>query len=153
MLRDLKWKIHVGNGTVLTKNREINYCSAAVEDTDHLARAFRKYPRNSNITSKDLGEAGYSVSYSSQWHITTCRTVWRVSLLNWTGGGLGYISGYAIKLTERQLSGSGDPGCWICVSSTFCKWFKMWNRFLREKKKQALFWELYLQEPALWHKI
>lgn len=66
MLQELKCEIYVGNGTVLRKNRKINYCLAAVEDMDHFARAFRKYPKNSNITSKDLREAGYNVNYSSQ---------------------------------------------------------------------------------------
>lgn len=58
--------MYVGNGTVLRKNSKINYCLAAAEDLDNLARAFRKNPKNSNITSKDLQEATYSVSDSSR---------------------------------------------------------------------------------------
>lgn len=116
MLQELKWEIYVGNGTVLRKNRKINYCLAAVEDMDHLARAFRKYPKNSNITSKDLKAASYSVSYSSQWHITTCPTVQRVSLLNQTGDGLGYSRGCFTPLTVRHLSGPGGLGPWNLYS-------------------------------------
>lgn len=62
----LKWEIYVGNGTVLRKNRKINCCLAAAEDMDHLARAGRKYPKNSNSASKELKETGYCMSYSSQ---------------------------------------------------------------------------------------
>lgn len=64
---------------------------------DHLARAFRKHPKNSNITSKDLGEADNSVSYCSPLHITTCHTVQRISLLNQTGDGFECIRGYFMK--------------------------------------------------------
>lgn len=61
---------------------------------DHLAKAFKKYPKNSNIPSKDLGEADYSVSYCSPLHITTCHIVQRISLLNQTGDGFEYSRGY-----------------------------------------------------------
>lgn len=126
-------------GTVLRKNRKINYCLAAVEDMDHLAGAFRKYPKNSNITSKDLKEASYSVSYSSRWHITACHVVQRVRLLSQIGDRLEYIWGYFTKLTVRHLSGPGVPGAWnLCSTPHILKIILKTKRWFEGEKNLIL---------------
>lgn len=146
MLQELKWEIYVGNGTVLRKNRKINCCLAAAEDTDHLARAGRKYPKNSNSASKDLKGTSYCLSYSSQGraHLPWCAEG-KPAEPHWTGTRIYQF----IVASGRQtgLSGPGDLGCWnLCWIPHV---LQIWNRFLRGKS--LILWELYLQDSLLWH--
>lgn len=104
MLQELKCEIYVGNGTVLRKNRKINYCLAAVEDMDHFARALRKYLKNSNIKGPQRSwlfrELQFPVTYQ---HLPYCAETNAVEPI---GDGFEYIRSYFIKLIVKHLSGS-----------------------------------------------
>lgn len=130
--------MYVGNRAVLRKNKKISYCLAAVEDMDHLARAFRKYPKSSNITAKSSKQpvvlwvtvpsdtSPPAACYREQIYGTRLQMDWSPS-------------SRFTKLTVRHLSAPGDLGPWdLYCTPILCKLFWIGNSFLRE---EVLFYE------------